>query len=54
MLPAGPVVEVAGPASQKPPSARSIEELKKNPNTMARQEFDEFYGPGAAAKALGE
>jgi hypothetical protein len=45
---------VSAPAARKAPSARSIEELKKNADDMARQEFDEIFGPGAAAKALGE
>jgi len=45
---------VIAPAAKKVPSARSIEELKKNADNMARQEFDEIFGLGAAAKALGE
>lgn len=42
------------PAVKKTPSARSIEALKKNPDDMTRQQFDEAFGPGSAAKALGE
>jgi hypothetical protein len=40
--------------AKKPPSARSIEVLKQNPDAMTRQQFDERFGPGAASAALGE
>jgi hypothetical protein len=40
--------------AKKMPSARSIEALKKNPDAMTRQQFDEAFGPGSAAAALGE
>lgn len=44
----------AASSGKKTPSARSIEALKKNPDAMTRQQFDEAFGQGSAAAALGE
>lgn len=52
--PAAPAPAAPAQVVKKTPSARSIEALKKNPDDMTRQQFDEAFGPGSAAKALGE
>lgn len=51
-----PITKTApvAPSVKKEPSARSIQALKNDPSDMARQEFDEAFGAGAAKKALGE
>jgi hypothetical protein len=36
------------------PVPEAINELKANPSAKNRKDFDEVYGPGAAAKALGQ
>lgn len=41
------------PASNAPPTG-AIEELKGNPSPQRRQQFDEVFGQGAAARALGQ
>ncbi len=38
----------------KTPDPRAVDLLKKDPSGKNRQFFDDIYGPGAAAKALGQ
>ena len=37
-----------------PPPPAAVEELKGNPSAQRRQQFDEIFGQGAAARALGK
>lgn len=46
--------QTSGAASTAPPPADAVADLRGDPSPTARMEFDEMFGQGAAARALGQ